>query len=114
MIPKNFIDPHFKREEGQNTLSHAEFQLFEAGGGLSSRSPTRYQWGLNPPFVEKSCHDRQDELSRLFYSAGHAVQKRFARRKGVSRHRRMADRGRHEWPGSSGDHGRKPDSVARR
>src|SRR6185312_16263208 len=112
MIPKNFIREHFGREDRQNTVSHAEFQFAGVAGGLSSRSPTRYQWGLNPPFVEKSCHDRQDELSGLFYSAGHAVQKRLARRKGVSRHRRMADRGGHQRPGSRWDHGGKPDSVA--
>src|SRR5512147_3166372 len=100
------------RKMGKNTMSHAEFQLVGGVGGLSSHSPTRYQWDLNPPFVEKSCHDRQDELSRLFYSAGHAVQKRLARRKSVSRHRRMADRGGHKWPGSCGNHGGKPDFVA--
>jgi 4-hydroxy-tetrahydrodipicolinate synthase len=35
-------------------LSQAKFQLVGGGRGLSSRSPTRYQWGLNAPFVEKS------------------------------------------------------------
>src|SRR4029078_9289620 len=97
---------------GKNTLSHGEFQPVGGGGGLSSRSPTRYQWGLKLVVVERPCQDRQHELAGLFYRAGHAVQKRLARRKGVSRHRRMADRGGHEWPGPRGNHGGKADSVA--
>src|SRR4029078_705503 len=112
MIPKISSAGIKGGKTGKNTMSHAEFQSVGGAGGLSSRSPTRYQWGLRPLFVEKSCHDRQDELSRLLYSAGHAVQKRLARRKGVSRHRRMADRGGHELPGFGGDPGWQARPVA--
>ena len=46
-------------------------------GGLLSLAATRYLWGCRPATpVEKSCHDRQDELPRLVHRAGHAVQER--------------------------------------
>src|SRR5262245_42841735 len=62
--------------------------------------------------MEKSCHARQDELSRLLHRAGYAVEKRFARREGFPRHCGLANRRGHQRTGSCWNHRREPDAVA--
>src|SRR6185503_14218136 len=112
MIPKNFIRRHYGRQDGQKHVVAWRVPACRWRRRAFFALSDPISMGLKPTFCGEVGHDRQDELSRLFYSAGHAVQKRFARRKGVSRYRRMADRGGHEWPGPRGNHGGKSDSVA--
>src|SRR4029077_17649983 len=115
MIPKFALAGFLGGEQGENGAGftyHAN-SLTHLGLGLSSVAATRYQWGLKCRIsVEKSCHGRQDELSRLLYRAGHAVQKRFGRRKGVPRHCGLADFGGDQRPGSRWNPRREPDPFA--
>src|SRR5689334_390464 len=118
MIAKNWRGGIPRRKAGQKRGRPKRFtykanSLTHSWAGLSSTPATRYLMGAKCRIpVEKSCHDRQDELSRLFYSAGHTVQKRLARRKSVPRHCRLADRGGNQWSGSRRHPGREPDTVA--
>src|SRR5215475_1079594 len=108
MVPKNYMSGTLLSDAGKNT---ANCYLLILEDYHPPRRPD-IDGVTNRIFVEKSCYDRQDELSGLFHRAGHAVQKRLARRKSLPRHRGVADFRGYERTGSGGNHRRKPDAVA--